>query len=461
MTDTTTLCSMKDKNKKMRSTFKVKGMHCAACEVLIEKKLIGEKTVAMVDAKTSRRTVTVEHVAGDRIAPLYLNKLFKEDGYTFERSAEGANDKSLNWWQLLLLFLAMGVILAGLNKTGLTTLVSVDSKTALPVFILFGLLAGFSTCAALVGGIVLALSRQWLIDFADNDGTLKKLEPHFLFNTGRLLGFAMGGGFLGYLGTFFNLSPIFGSILSMAIAGLMVILGLQMLGVKALDSFQLRLPKFITGKVADETNFNSRLGPVLMGGLTFLLPCGFTMTAQAAALASGSVVGGSLIMACFALGTMPGLLLIGFSSVKLYSNRLLAQRFSKIAGVLVLMLALYTINNQLVVLGWPILPSNNNNASAKTAIEANQKQIIKMTATGRGYSPNQFTIKAGVPTEWQIESIGNAGCVSTIVARGLFPERIDLATNATITKEFIADKSGVYQFSCGMGMYRGTITVTD
>ena len=458
----------------------VNGMHCASCEILIEKRLIKESTIEMVDAHLSRNEVLIEHQKGDRITPAYLNKIFSTDGYCFstqpfKKSARTADNSSCaipaagNPYQALFFALLLIIGFLFLNQTGFASLVAVSSTSSLPVFFVFGLLAGFSSCAALVGGIILSLSKQWVGNYGNSDDTLIKLQPHFLFNAGRILGYASFGALLGLVGNFFKLSPYFTAALVVSVSILMILLALQMLGLKAFAGFRLRLPKFITGAVADESNFQGRFAPVLMGALTFFLPCGFTMTAQALALASGSPLTGALIMGLFALGTLPGLLAIGVSSVKLYSNPRRSGQFSMIAGILVLFFALFNINNQLAVIGLPNLSSvlatpattAQSVTQTATALITDGKQVIQMLATSGGYSPNQFTVKAGTPVSWQVTNDGKAGCGASIVAQGLFSDRIDTIPGQVVTKEFTPTTPGVYRFSCTMGMYTGTITVVD
>jgi len=74
-------------------------------------------------------------------------------------------------------------------------------------------------------------------------------------------------------------------------------------------------------------------------------------------------------MTLFALGTLPTLLFIGFSSVKFLQKPHLSENFLKIAGVLVLFFALYNINSQLNILGISNLSDlgvNSNQSSATT-----------------------------------------------------------------------------------------------
>ena len=468
---------MKQNRPLIESKFFVHGMHCASCELLIEKRLIKEDSVEMVDARLSDNIVLVRHQKGDKISPSYLTKLFASDGYQFSYNAGKLSKHYQNTTNCTVpqnntssLFFAGLIIISFLllNRTGFASLVSVGTGSALPLFLIFGLLAGFSTCAALVGGIILSVSKQWVSEYGNSDSTITKLQPHFLFNSGRVFGYAIFGALLGVVGNFFKLSPLLTASLVIFVSAIMVILGLQMLGVRALAKFQIRLPKSLTGGLTDESNFKGRLAPMLMGALTFFLPCGFTVTAQAIALASGTPLLGGLIMGFFALGTVPGLLAIGYSSVKLQSNPSTAGRYSAIAGYLVLFFALYNMNNQFSVLGLPnfsslftTTPPTAEAAPANLPALVDGKQLIKMQASAGGFAPNHFTIKAGTPVSWQVTATANAGCASTLVARGLFSDLLELPPNVPVTKEFIATTAGTYRFSCGMGMYTGSFDVIN
>ena len=63
-------------------TYYVKGMHCASCEVLIEKKLLEIPGVTSVDASTAKGQATIEYDQ-QMPAPQQLNEIFKQDNYTF------------------------------------------------------------------------------------------------------------------------------------------------------------------------------------------------------------------------------------------------------------------------------------------------------------------------------------------------------------------------------------------
>jgi sulfite exporter TauE/SafE len=329
-------------------------MHCAACEILIEKKLLKKENIEVADASTSDNEVIIMY-KDEKPSIEGLNEIFKDDGYSFVEEVQ-VEVKQNSFQSFLIIFLGLILIILIYNileKYGITSLVSIDSNSALSAFFLFGIVAGFSNCAALVGGIVLSMSKQWYELYSKNGSFVTKLQPHFLFNLGRIVSFAILGGLLGVIGSVLTISPLFMSIISILVALLMVLLGLQMLGIKAFQRFQFRVPKVFSRYIADESNFAGKYMPVLMGALTFFLPCGFTLTAQAVAIISASPVRGALIMSLFALGTSPMLLLIGVSSTKIYENAGFADSFMKLVGIFVASFGFITIYNQLVVLGFP------------------------------------------------------------------------------------------------------------
>jgi sulfite exporter TauE/SafE/copper chaperone CopZ len=445
----------------------VEGMHCASCEILIEKKLLELPQIKSADANLGRGEVIIRFE--DAAPPNEtLNKIFKKEGYVFSDKRENTPDEKSSIWASLSI---AAVFIAGflvLRNSGISELVNVGSKSSLPTFFIFGLIAGVSSCAALVGGLVLSMSKQWLDIYSHKNSTWQKLNPHLMFNAGRLVSYGIFGAILGLVGSQIKISLGFTSLLIMAISLIMIVLALQMLGVGVFKKFQLSVPKFISRYIADEKNFKGRYMPSALGALTFFLPCGFTITAQGLALLSGNALHGALIMFFFALGTVPSLLLIGLSSVKFSSRPHLAARFSMVAGFLILFFALFNINSQLNLLGWSSF-NDLFRASSQTATTQNEEpglppiingvQVIKMDATSRGYSPNYFKVRVGIPVRWEITDKGTSGCTNAVISKGLFPDQIPLANGQISIKEFTPEKTGKFRFSCWMGMISGAIEV--
>lgn len=441
-------------------TFKVSGMHCASCELVIEKKLLNLPGVQSVEASAGKGEVVVEY-EGKPPKSEDLNKIFAQEKYTFFDSLDalGENDNSLTVAVIVVLLVIMVFII--LQSLGLPGLINANQNSSLLVFFALGLVAGVSSCAALVGGMVLSLSKQWLELYSDGDSTIQKLNPHFLFNTGRTLSYALFGAVLGLIGNRLEISFAFTSFLVIAVSVLMFFLGLQMLGVKYFQKFQITMPKAVTRYVADEKNFKGRYMPFLVGAMTFFLPCGFTITAQGLALLSGNALQGGLIMTAFVLGTMPALLAIGLSTVKLAENHRFSFWFPKVAGALVLFFALYNLNNQFNVLGLSSFSDLRLAGEVGLPPLAQGIQVIKMDASSTGYQPNYFKVRVGLPVRWEITDKGTSGCTNAVISRGLFEGQIDLKPGRVSVKEFTPSQPGKYKFSCWMGMISGTIEVVD
>jgi len=440
-------------------TYYVQGMHCASCELLIERSLLENKHIKSADASLGSNSVTINY---ENSYPTVeeLNKRFKNEGYVFSETASSTTPLDTKK-KIGIIGIALGIIIlfVGLNKLGIANLISVNEDTSIPFFFLFGVIAGISSCAALVGGLILSLAKQW-----NENEKRPGLSSHILFNLGRLASYAVFGLLLGALGKTLNLSIKFGPILVILVTLIMIVLALQMLGVKYFNRFRIGLPKFLYKRI--NTNSDHKYSALLLGAATFFLPCGFTITAQSMALLSGRPWQGMLIMLAFALGTLPALLLIGYSSEKLVKNKKLSELFLKVAGIVVIFFALFTLNAQLNAMGVSSLSDiKTSNVEDKQVTGlvplVNGKQLLKMNASSSGYTPNSFKIRVGVPVRWEITDTGTSGCTNAVIAKSFFPEEIPLTTGQTSVKEFTPTKTGKFKFSCWMGMISGIIEVVD
>ena len=144
-------------------TYYVRGMHCASCEVLIEKKLLESGSIKSVEASMAKGEALIEY-EGKRPTPKRLNEIFKREGYVFSdlpRQSEAKAGQPREFFIIFCIGLLIIIGFIGLNKLGLSGLINVGSKSSLLMFFAFGLIAGISSCAALVGGIILSMSKQW------------------------------------------------------------------------------------------------------------------------------------------------------------------------------------------------------------------------------------------------------------------------------------------------------------
>lgn len=455
----------------------IEGMHCASCELLVEKRILKEDGVKVVDASLGNGTVRVEYEK--QVPPIgALNKWFKEDGYTF-------SDKKKKKEKELLLYTIKGkqgvhlnkplvkrklktlgkvlivfYILYLIERTGVAAYVTVTERSSLGVFFVFGLVAGVSSCAALVGGILLSLTKSWNDQLGYDASTKEKMTPHIYFHVGRVVSYGALGAFLGAVGQAVALENVtVYALITMAVSIVMLLIGLQMAGVEWAERFQFRMPKSVTRVIAGTSGEKSNRVPFAIGAGTVLLPCGFTLIAQGLALTSGSATNGALMLIAFVLGTMVPLLFIGLASVHGSKNAKRGRTFAFYTGVVLVIFALYNVNGQLNVLGLPSvndvfasMESSEDPNASNTVISANGEQIVSMVAKGFSYQlTSPSTIQAGVPTKLVVDDQGMQGCGVFLAARGLIDGFVNLRYGENVI-DLGSPKKGTYKITCSMGM---------
>jgi len=445
---------------KQTKIYHIRGMHCASCELLIEKRCHELSGVVRANAVLTQKILKLE--CENSLSTIdELNSLFPDGRYSFSENAFDSAEKK-TWFRDIFIVSFVLIVFFLLTKYKFDSLIGISAYSSLPVYFVFGIIAGFSTCAALIGGLVLGLSKQWNESVAHDAVITKKILPHVLFNGGRLISFLVAGFLLGWLGEKFQVSLTVSGILTLLISGIMIILGLQMLGVGRLSWFKISLPKNLTAK-AHNHSVSGKLAPLITGALTIFLPCGFTLSAESAAILAKNPFIGAIIMFLFALGTSLPLLLIGFASVKFYENKKAAFSFSRVAGLLVIFFALFNINLQLTVLDFPRFDFFSNK-TISTGLEnglapvVDGKQLLQM-AVGEEYFPNYFKVKVGIPVRWEIDGQSALGCTAVLVARKLFSEKVEFSQTAVTVKEFTPTVPGNFTFSCPMGMINGMLEV--
>lgn len=324
----------------------VSGMHCKACEALIESELSDDPRVASVRASLSSMQVDVEGDFGGKTeseVALTLSEPLKSHGYSLSVEKTTVVRKWGDFRLALPIALAFAALFFILQKAGLVNLVQSDSVGFGGSF-LIGVIASLSTCMAVVGGLVLSMSAA----FAKGGD---KTRPQILFHVGRLVAFFVLGGVIGALGSAFSLGPTGVFSLSLLIGAVMLVMGINLLDIfewpkKLLPS----MPKALSDKAMGVAKLNSRLTPVLLGIATFFLPCGFTQSMQIYSLSTGSFFGGAMTMLAFALGTLPVLALVSFSSLSIGKGAK-AGVFFKTAGLIVIMFALLNLLSSLAAIG--------------------------------------------------------------------------------------------------------------
>ena len=326
--------------------FHVKGMHCASCVVLTESQLSDLPGVFNVKASLKQLSVEVTGDFGNKTPEniaKYLSDFLKPYGYTLLLETQKHNPKWKSFlfaFPLALVFILLFIIL---QKVGLVNLITTSDVNLGTAFII-GLIASVSTCMAVVGGLVLSMSAN----FAKNGD---KFRPQILFHIGRLISFFILGGIIGALGAVFQIGATGTFILSIAVALVLIILGVNLLDIFPwAKKIQPTIPHFIGKRMHSFKDINHTLTPLLVGVVTFFLPCGFTQSMQIYTLTTGSFYMGALIMTAFALGTLPVLLLLSFSSVGIH-KKTQSGIFFKTAGLIVLFFAILNLISAFVGAG--------------------------------------------------------------------------------------------------------------
>jgi sulfite exporter TauE/SafE len=327
-------------------TLHIQGMHCKACTILAKSAAEELPYISRATADLRHHTIVVEGVLEPKLPAQIaadLTERLHTHGYTVsvERRRHPVRWGDFKLAVPIALMFAAAFVL--LQKLGLVSLVGGGSMTMGGAFAI-GVVASLSTCMAVVGGLVLSMSATFA-----KEGD--RVRPQILFHIGRLLSFVILGGVIGAIGAAFTLNTTATFVLTAAIGLIMLTLGINLLDIFHWSKrLQPAMPAFIARHTYGIAQVNHTLTPFAVGVATFFLPCGFTQAMQLYTLGTGSFTQGALTMGAFALGTLPVLGLLSFSSFSI-ARSAWAGVFFKTAGLVVVLFALYNLLNALVIIG--------------------------------------------------------------------------------------------------------------
>jgi sulfite exporter TauE/SafE/copper chaperone CopZ len=484
------------------------GMTCINCQTRIQTAL---EKVEGVEAVSVSYADTAAHITYDnnKVSRKKLGRILSDLDYRMldkpEKVIEGRQFAGI-----VVIVIAAFLVLSMFGVTTATgSFPLAEQGMGFAMLFVIGLLTSVH-CVAMCGGINLSQCIPAVTAAAGATGTtgatgggtaLSKLSaaiPSLTYNLGRVISYTVVGALVGLLGSAITLNGAFRGTIQLIAGIFMVLMALSMLGiVPGLRRFALHLPaplaKFVTGEGA------GRRGPLIVGLLNGLMPCGPLQAMQLYALSTASPVEGALSMFAFSLGTVPLMFGLGLLS------SVLTERFTKklmLAGAsLVMLLGLFMFSN-----GWTLsnLPNvqdvstavaeavfgddqagnaqpGGSTATGTTAggaaggaaggtasdtaegatenigVVEGDVQVVKSTLTSRKYPAIQVT--AGIPVRWEIEAAANSitGCNN----RFIVPEYDIEYTfhEGTNVIEFVPETTGKFDYSCWMGMIRSSITV--
>lgn len=329
-------------------TFHIEGLHCKSCVILTESKLNELPNVKNAHTDLRENTVTFEGDFGDggesEIADEFSAILIPH-GYRLSiEKKQNTDSKNLRDFKIAItITVGFIVLFVLLQKLGIVNILDVENVSFGTAF-LVGIVASLSTCMAVVGGLVLSMSAT----FARGGD---KVKPQILFHIGRIVAFFILGGVIGTAGGVFSIGTTSTFVLGLIVGLVMLALGVNLLGIfKGAKHFQISMPKFISKHAFEVSKLNHSLTPLIVGVATFFLPCGFTQSMQIYTLTTESFLTGGLTMLSFALGTLPVLAMVSFSSFSIKDSKK-SGVFFKTAGLVVIAFAVLNIINSMVVIG--------------------------------------------------------------------------------------------------------------
>lgn len=376
-------------------------------------------------------------------------------------------------------FVAIALVLFVFQSNAQSINLSGDSGTWSQLIVAFitGITTGGLSCLAVQGGLLASsLAHQIEQDYVGHVAGKKqkqKIEvrtnsafPIFLFLVAKLIAYTLLGALLGWLGSYFTLSPMTRAMLMIAIGIFMIGNALRMFKVHPIFRyFSIEPPKFITRYIRRTAKGTDTFTPVFLGALTVFIPCGITQAMMATALGTGSMALGAALMFAFVLGTSPVFFIVAYLTTELGAR--LENFFMRFVAIVLLILGFMTLDGGLNVLGSPLsfqnltrnlLPSNIDLASVADSTQPVMAEGELLLNVGNGgYFPR--TLKAPADKTFTLNLVTNQtySCARDFVIPALNYYQL-LPDTGTVQVNIPAQKAGsTLFFTCSMGMYTGQI----
>lgn len=376
-------------------------------------------------------------------------------------------------------FVAIALVLFVFQSNAQSINLNRDSGTLSQLIVAFitGITTGGLSCLAVQGGLLASsLAHQIEQDYVGHVAGKKKKQkievrtnsafPIFLFLAAKLIAYTLLGALLGWLGSYFTLSPMTRAMLMIAIGIFMIGNALRMFKVHPIFRyFSIEPPKFITRYIRRTAKGTDTFTPVFLGALTVFIPCGITQAMMATALGTGSMALGAALMFAFVLGTSPVFFIVAYLTTELGAR--LENFFMRFVAIVLLILGFMTLDGGLNVLGSPLsfqnltrnlLPSNIDLASVADSTQPVMAEGELLLNVGNGgYFPR--TLKAPADKTFTLNLVTNQtySCARDFVIPALNYYQL-LPDTGTVQVNIPAQKAGsTLFFTCSMGMYTGQI----
>lgn len=379
----------------------------------------------------------------------------------------------LGWVFGIFGLIIIGYFLLGMIET--INLPQLSPSMGLGLLFIVGLLTGFH-CVAMCGGFVVSYTTK------NAQEGKSSTKSHLMYAVGKTLSYTIIGAIFGLVGSIIAFTPAMRGFAGILAGLFLIIFGLNMLNIfPALRKFRIKSPEFLNRWIGTKHTKNTQ-SPLIIGLLNgLMIACGPLQAIYVMAAGTGSPIEGAKLLFVFALGTLP--VMLGFGYLTSFLSSKATHKILKASGILVIILGFLMLNNGLALTGSgydakslstkvSLLNSNTQIGTASaadgggtggitgnTAVQKEGYQEIRMDVTARGWSPDKFILKKGVPVKWIINGKQITGCNNGIqVPKYKLNFKIQSGEQ---TIEFTPTESGVVPWSCWMGMIQGTFVVTD
>ncbi len=459
------------------SKLKIDGMTCVNCQNKIEKKLRKTSGVSKVKVSYNAGTATINY--DENIASLEnLIAVVEKLGYKVLTDTERRELDAGKTISFLIIIAALYILL---EQFGLLNLLApsqlADAQMGYGMMFIIGLVTSVH-CVAMCGGINLSqcIPRSGTIErkaltidpecsrAADGnkvESRLSAFAPAFLYNLGRVISYTAVGFIVGALGSVITFTITMQGVLKLLAGVFMVIMGVNMLGIFPwLRRLNPRMPKIFARKINSEKRQSK--SPMIVGLLNGLMPCGPLQAMQIYALSTGNPFAGALSMFLFSLGTVP--LMFGLGAFTTALGKRFAGKVMTVGAVLVVVLGLSMFTQGFRLSGLE-MPSQSPEPVADAPEDGadinivEDVQIINSTLARNRYP--DITVVAGTPVKWVIDAPEGSinGCNGRLIISEYGIEHT--FTEGENVIEFTPTDTGIFQYSCWMGMIRASITVTE
>lgn len=322
---------------------------------------------------------------------------------------------------------------------------------------LAGLFTGFH-CVGMCGALVVS----YTVDAVKRSGG--SYSAHAFYGLGKTFSYTIIGAAFGALGAIITFTPFLRGVAGIAAGIFLLLFGLSMLNVfSGLSRFRIKTPAFLMRFIG--RGVKRRSHPFVIGLLNgLMIICGPLQAMYIMAAGTGSPVEGAKLLFVFGLGTLP--VMLGFGVLTSALSARVAPKLIRASGAIVIALGAIMLNRGLAMTGsgydFKSLSARFSQGAVPELAGAESGagvQTIRMKVTAKGYEPDHFELRKGVPVRWVIEGKEVNYCNHRITVPSLDLE-FDVQKGENLI-EFTPEHSGVIPWSCWMGMIPGVFLVHE